>query len=72
MLLHSETKKDKNCVMCDVIKILKILFLGVSFSTSPLIAPFKTYFYDVTHDTFKRFESNLYDTFMYAHASMRS
>ena len=41
-------------VMCDVIKIhiLSISFLGVLFPTSSL----KTYFYNVTHDTFQRFK----------------
>ena len=44
-------------VMCDVIKKSKsIFFLGVSFTTSPLIPPFQTYFYGVTHDTFRCFK----------------
>ena len=38
--------------MCDIIKNINHLFLGVSFPTPPLILPFKAYFYDVTHDTF--------------------
>ena len=33
-----------------------ILFLGVFFPTSPIIPPFKMYFYDVTYDTFLRFK----------------
>ena len=48
-------------VMCDVIKIrikggIIYLFLRVSFPSSPFISPFKTYFYDVTHDTFQRLQ----------------
>ena len=42
-------------VMCDVMKIRlnPSLFLGVSFTTSPLILLFRRIFYDVTHDTFR-------------------
>ncbi len=49
-------------VICDVIKksLLSISFLGVFFSTSPLIPPFKTYFYDVKLEKFQRLPGQLF------------
>ena len=49
--------KIEESVMFDVIKyVYYAIFLDIYFPTSPPILPVYTYFYDVTHDTFQRFQ----------------
>ena len=53
-IVHISRCGTAESVMCDVIKIsLLSIFLGVPFPTSPFILSFYTYFYDVTHDSFR-------------------